>query len=262
MPKIKVLVITALVAAPSGARSQTVDPRPDVTVGSEHLRQPEKAVVEQMPAELEMRFALSALPPALRDSATVYRLDVKTGYAVARRGTNGVSCLVQRTAWEQAEFRDDIYVPRCFDAVGSRTYLKVLIDAEQLRIRGMSPAALKTEIEARFRDKRYVAPDRAGVSYMVSPVMRTWLDDQQVHTMNGPHVMFYAPNVTDGDIGARPAASRAYPFLTEEGVPEQSYMIQLVGSAERAAITANEKQLVEDLCAYRAVLCLAKPHAH
>ena len=224
-------------------------------------REVESAVVEPMPAALEMRFALSALPPALRDSATVYRLDVKTGYVVARRGTNGVSCLVQRTAWEQADYRDDIYVPRCFDAVGSRTYLRVLIDAEALRIRGMSAAALKSEMEARYRDKRYLAPALAGVSYMLSPVMRTWLDDQVVRTMSGPHVMFYAPNVTDDDIGARPGASRAYPFLTEEGVPEQSYMIQLLGSAERAAIAADGKQLLDDLCAYRAVLCLAQAHA-
>ena len=31
--------------------------------------------VEKMPAELETQFALSALPPALRDQATVYLLD-------------------------------------------------------------------------------------------------------------------------------------------------------------------------------------------
>src|SRR4051794_7491698 len=118
--------------------------------------------IQQMPAALEVRFALSALPQALRAVATVYRLDVKQGYVLARRGTSDVTCLVQRSAWEQADFRDDIYVPRCYDAAGSATYLTVLMDAEALRIRGMTPPALKVEIERRYDTKRYRAPEKAG----------------------------------------------------------------------------------------------------
>jgi len=180
--------------------------------------QPKSPAIEQMPAALEVRFASSALPPALRGAATVYRLDVKRGYVVAQRGTSGVACLVQRTAWEQADFRDDIYVPRCYDAAGSATYLTVLMDAEALRIRGMTPPALKAEIERRYVARRYRVPEKAGLSYMVSPVMRTWLPDGTVHTMSVPHVMFYAPGVTDADIGALPNASRGYPFIVREGV--------------------------------------------
>src|SRR5581483_10314713 len=108
------------------------------------------AAVEQMPIALETRFALSALPPEMRATATVYRLNVNSGYEIAQKGTSGITCLVQRTAWEQAEFRDDIYVPRCYDATGSRSYLKVLLDAEALRIQGMTPTALKAEIESRY----------------------------------------------------------------------------------------------------------------
>lgn len=217
------------------------------------------AGIEQMPAALETRFALSALAPEMRGAATVYRLDVKRGYVIGQQGKSGVVCLVQRTAWEQAEFRDDIYVPRCFDAAGARTYLKVLIDAEALRIQGMKPDALKTEIEARFRNKRYKAPDRAGLSYMLSPLMRTWMPDQTVHTLSGPHVMFYAPNVTAADIGTPAGASKKYPFLTDEGVPEQTFIIQLMGDTERAAIVMEAGQLLDDLCSYRDILCLPKP---
>ena len=220
---------------------------------------PSSPVRDTMPAGLEARFALSGLPASLRDSATVYRLDVHRGYQVAKRGASGLACLVQRTAWEQDDYRDDIYVPRCFDAAGARTYMKVLMDAEQLRIEGMNPPALKEEIETRYRSGRYQAPKITGVSYMLSPVMRTWLPDNEVHTMAGPHVMFYAPNVSDKDIGANPNGSRAVPFTTEEGVPQQRYIIQLAGSAEKAAIVAGAKALVDELCAYRAVLCLAAP---
>jgi hypothetical protein len=211
-----------------------------------------------MPAALETRFALSALPPVMRGAATVYRLDVSHGYVIAQQGTSGVACLVQRNEWEAADVRDDIYVPRCFDAAGARTYLRVLLDAEALRIQGMSAGALKAEIETRYKSKRYKAPDRAGLSYMLSPLMRTRAPDGQVRTMKGPHVMFYAPNVTEKDIGAVAGASLKYPFLTTEGVSEQTFIIQLMGDTERAAIEEAEKELLNDLCSYRDVLCLKR----
>ena len=43
--------------------------------------------IEPMPAALETRFALSALPPAMREQATVFLLDPRQGYRLARRGT-------------------------------------------------------------------------------------------------------------------------------------------------------------------------------
>jgi hypothetical protein len=100
-----------------------------------------------MPAKLETQFAVSALPPAMRDQATVYLLDPKKGYQLSRQGTSGVSCLVERTAWEQADFRNDIYVPLCYDAEGSKSFLKVIMDAAALRIQGMTPVALKLKLK-------------------------------------------------------------------------------------------------------------------
>jgi hypothetical protein len=80
-----------------------------------------QVAIEQMPANLETQFALSAVPPAMRDKATVYLLDPTKGYQLSQQGTSGVTCLVERTAWEQANFRNDIYVPLCSDAEGSKT---------------------------------------------------------------------------------------------------------------------------------------------
>src|SRR5258708_3038330 len=99
--------------------------------------------LEQMPPKLETQYALSALPPAMRDQATVYLLDPKSGYQVKRRGTSRVTCLVERTAWEQADFRNDIYVPLCYDAAGLKTYLKGIMDPAALPIHGLPPPALK-----------------------------------------------------------------------------------------------------------------------
>jgi hypothetical protein len=45
------------------------------------------AKLERMPEALEAEFALSALPPHLREHATVYVLDPSKGYVVNRQGT-------------------------------------------------------------------------------------------------------------------------------------------------------------------------------
>jgi hypothetical protein len=220
-----------------------------------------ETTLEQMPAELETRLALSALPPALRDKATVYLLDPKKSYQLSQQGTNGVTCLVERTVWEWVDFRNDIYIPLCYDAVGTKAHLKVIMDTATLRARGMSPVALKAEIENRYKSKTYKAPEKPGLSYMVAPVMRALgPPDMKMHTMSMPHLMFYAPNVTNEDIGAVPdlsvPSSLLYPFIDRQGNAEQSYMIQLIGTAEKAKIMADEKALLGDLCAYRDVLCL------
>ena len=221
-----------------------------------------ETTIEQMPAKLETQFALSALPPAMRDQATVYLLDRKMGYQLSRPGTSGVSCLVERTAWEQPDFRNDIYVPLCYDAEGTKTYLKVIMDVAALRIQGMNPVALKAEIQNRYKNKTYKTPEKPGLSYMAAPIMRTWMNpDWTVHTMPVPHLMFYAPNLTNEDIGAVPNADHSFPFIFKEGIAEQSHIIHLVGEAEKTKIITDEKALLDDLCAYREFLCLpSKKH--
>jgi hypothetical protein len=219
--------------------------------------------IDKMPPQLETQFALSALPSALRDKATVYLLDPANGYQLSHQGTSGVTCLVERTVWEMADFRNDIYIPLCYDAVGTTTYLKVIMDAATLRTRGMSPVALKAEIENRWNNKTYKVPEKAGMSYMLAPVFRTvGPPDLKVHTNFMPHMMFYAPNVTNEDIGAAPNlgdyASLLNPFIDKQGIAEQSYMIHLTGNEDKAKIMADEGSLLAALCAYRAALCI--PH--
>ena len=214
-----------------------------------------------MPAPLETRLALSALPPALRSEASVYLLDPKIGYRLSRRGRSALSCLVERTQWEWGELRDDVYVPLCYDAVGTRAHLKVIMDTAALRAQGMSGPAVKAEIERRYESGTYKAPASAGLSYMVAPLMRTNSPpDMKVHTMSMPHLMFYAPGLANEDIGAKPEladlASLRWPFIDRQGRAEQSYMIQLVGEAEAAKILADERPLLDELCAYRDLLCL------
>lgn len=85
--------------------------------------------------------------------------------------------------------------------------------------------------------------------------------DLAVRTMAMPHLMFYAPGVTNADIGATPDlsdhATLMAPFIDRQGIAEQSYIIQMLGHAEATAIGLAERRLLDDLCAYREVLCLA-----
>ena len=64
-----------------------------------------------------------------------------------------------------------------------------------------------------------------GLSYMLAPLMRTYLNpavsDKTVTTMSMPLFMIYAPNLKDRDIGGAKLPS-PYPFIFEQG--PQGYM--------------------------------------
>ena len=221
--------------------------------------------LDAMPAALETRFALSAVPPALREQASVYLLDPSKGYRLAKQGTSGVVCLVERTQWQDAEFRNDLFVPLCYDDAGAKTHFKVSMDVAAMRAQGISAAAVKSEVEKRYHDKVYTAPAKAGLSYMIMPVFRApGPPDMKVHTLSMPHLMFYAPGLTNEDIGAHPDlndhASLIWPFIDRQGNAEHSYMIQMVGETEKAKILADQKPLLDELCAWRDVLCLPSTH--
>jgi hypothetical protein len=214
--------------------------------------------LEKMPESLEVRFALSALPPHLRDGATTYVLDPAAGYVVNRKGTNGFSCIVMRTewAWPQLAFRDDIYVPICYDEEGSTKMLPVWMDVAQMRSRGLSPKQIYDETMKKFDRGIYQKPVRSGISYMTAPLMRSYPapNATEVMTMALPHYMFYAPNVKNADIGGKP--SSPYPSILPQGPGPHDVIVLLVGETEKAKILADSSDLLNELCSYRKYLCL------
>jgi hypothetical protein len=74
---------------------------------------------------------------------------------------------------------------------------------------------------------------------MLAPIHRTYInpdESDRVVTLNLPHVMYYAPNVSKEDIGGvKPSPDTPYPFVILPG--PHGYMIQLLGRTEKAAIT-------------------------
>src|SRR5262249_6501941 len=131
--------------------------------------QPYGEPLTPMPRALEIKYALSAIPPYLRDGATVYVLDPTKGYLEARGGRNGFTCFVGRTEYSREHFSNNLFVPMCYDAEGTRSHVPVYFDAARLRIAGKtSPADLKRLVEDRLRQGVYHQPSRPGIAYMVS----------------------------------------------------------------------------------------------
>jgi len=218
--------------------------------------------LEKMPAALETDFALSALPPQLRPGATVYLLDPAKGYYIARKGSNGFITFVMRTAWEWAEFRNDIITAISYDAEGTRTIFPVYEDAAAMRASGKYTALqVRNIVIDRIKKGIYKAPARPGISYMLAPVMRTYPakpDQHTVMTMHMPHYMFYAPYLTNADIGNIPDGQADFPvlvnpeamFLGKNKAP-YGYIIVPAGEKERAKIIAENKDLLKRLIAYK-----------
>jgi hypothetical protein len=222
---------------------------------------PVNASLEKMPADLEQDFALSALPPQLRPGAAVYLLDPGKGYYLARKGSNGFTCFVARTEWEYALFSPDVATAISFDAVGTRTIFRIYLDVAAMRASGRySAATVKDSMIARIKRGYYEVPT-PGISYMLSPVMRNYPGDigtKEVKTMSGPHYMFYAPYLTNADIGNIPGAPARGPVIVNQGdnifgtkKGGYGFIILPAGIMEKAAIINENKNLLTRLVAYK-----------
>jgi hypothetical protein len=245
-----------------------------------HAKQPinEHTGLTLLPRDLEIQLALSALPRHLRDSATVYTLNPATGFEVARKGTNGFHAFVARTGddafqgtWPLTSYRDDILYPISFDAAGAKENMRVFFDAAAMQAKGTPPNELKKLIQQRFATHYYKAPERAGVSYMMSPILRTYTNpehDETVATTINPHVMHYVPNLTNADIGGAAPAPEDLQYFKEHGrfktpfdpfVIHQGphgYMVQFLGVTERDALRKEYSAMLERLCNVRREWCL------
>ena len=234
--------------------------------------------LERLPRDLEVQLALSALPPHLRDAATVYVLDPHKGFEIARKGTNGFHAIVARTgddamqgSWPLTTYPDDILYPISFDEAGAKTNLRVFLDIADMQSKGTPPQELKRLVQQRYKTGYYQPPARAGVSYMLSPILRTYVNPDhmdKIATVNFPHVMYYVPNVSAKDVGAATPTPEQlrdfdqhgrwldspYPLLIHHG--PHAYMVQARGAQESESITNGYRQMLAELCTLKKVWCL------
>jgi hypothetical protein len=216
-------------------------------------------LLDKMPPDLETDFALSSLPPHLRDSATVYLLDPGKGYYMSRKGTNGFSAYVHRTEWERAEFVQDTYAAISYDAEGSKIYLPVAFAAAEMRASGkFSPTQVRDTIVKRVKDGIYKAPSRTGVSYMLGPILRTHQPNGKIVNMVMPHFMFYAPRVDNDDIGGVWDGHTPYAINTGNILDKEhsifNFIIIPAGDTEKGAIIESNIDLMRRLGEYKTFL--------
>lgn len=180
---------------------------------------PVPAVPQLLPRKQEVALALSAAPPHLREGAGVWALEAH-GFVEVRPSTNGFTCIVNRDHPLNRK-------PTCYDAEGAATILPKVLREGELLMKGTPVSEIRAEIEAGFASGKYLSPRRPGVAYMLSTGIRNY-DPRtcRVGTFP-PHVMFYAPNLTNQDIGSDGTGHDGMPFIAYPG--PQAFMIMFPG---------------------------------
>ena len=249
-----------------------------IATAAQRTDTPQQApAIEPLPRDLEMQLALSALPPHLRDKATVYVLNPAKGFEVARKGTNGFHTFVARTAddamvgpWRLTKYPEDVLYPISFDSAGAKANMRAFFDIAEMQAKGTPPQELKQLIQERFKTNYYKAPERAGISYMLAPILRTYTNpdvNDAIHTASFPHMMHYAPNVSNEDAGFVPPSAEdlrdfsvhggwrnpPQPFIIHHG--PHGYVIQPSATA-KATILKEYDAMLRRLCGMKKAWCL------
>src|SRR5216683_1324536 len=191
-----------------------------IAVSASAMAQSTQAVGSQTPPlidqQKEIGLALSACPPTVASRAAVYVLD-KTGYVKVRDSQNGFTAIVQHSLPTSVE-------PRCMDAEGTRTHLPRVLKVAELRAQGKSREEIQRFVADAYAKGIFKPPSRVGVDYMLSTETLTPNEKGAIGPYP-PHVMFYAPYLTNADLGVdrthpSPDGNPVGPaFVVLEGTP-------------------------------------------
>ena len=193
--------------------------------GSAAAQSSQAAGIRQPPLmdrEKEIALALSACPPSLASQATVYVLD-ELGYVKARDGENDFTAIVQHSLPTTQE-------PQCMDAEGARALLPRILKVAELRAQGKPPEEIKRFVADAFAKGVFRPPSRLGVDYMLSTENVVPLDPEKGTVGHFPaHVMFYAPYLTNADLGSQNLAWPA--FVAGSGTPNALIIVPVPEAA-------------------------------
>jgi len=181
---------------------------------------------ELLPPEKEIELALSAAPEHLRKGAGVYMLE-RNGFVKVRDSTNGFTCIVNRDHPLNQK-------PVCFDTEGTATILPKILRVGELLMQGKTMSEINGDIAEGFRTGKYISPRRPGVAYMLSGDIRNYNPRTGRVESFPPHVMFYAPNLTNADLGVTPEAlakNPSLPFVAYQG--PHGFIIMLAASRKQ-----------------------------
>jgi hypothetical protein len=146
--------------------------------------------------QAEINLARSAAPSAISIHATVLVLNSR-GYETAEKGTNGFTCLVERSwmsPFDSPEFWNwKMRGPICYNPPAARTVLLYTLQRTEMALSGLTKSQMLDRTKAALADKQLPTPEPGSMSYMMSK-------NGDLGDRVGPwlsHLMFYAPK-TDG----------------------------------------------------------------
>ncbi|HYC31663.1 MAG TPA: hypothetical protein VEB59_05195 [Gemmatimonadales bacterium] len=170
-----------------------------------------------LPRAREIALARSAAPADVSKDAGVMVL-TERGFEVAVTGTNGVTCVVNRSHPRSLE-------PHCFDAEGSATVLPIELRRTELLREGRTAAEIDREIGEGLLSGKYRLPRRPAMSYMMSSGQILY-DDEGKHVGRWhPHIMIFYPNLTASDLGLGTTPSTDAAVLVDPGKPLSNVMV-------------------------------------
>ena len=179
-----------------------------------------------MPPSSEIALARSAAPAAISDKATVLTLDSQ-GYQTAVRGTNGFTCLVERSwmaPFESPDFwNPKIRGPVCYNPAASGSILTYTVRRTKLALAGDSKEKILDEVRAALARNELPSPEPGAMSFMLSK--DGYLSDADNHWH--PHLMFHVPKAAGASWGANLPGSPVVLDEREIAEPETIFMVPL-----------------------------------
>jgi hypothetical protein len=174
-----------------------------------------------MDRQKEIALALSACPSSVASKAAVYVLQ-ESGYVKVREGHNGFTAIVQHLLPSSQE-------PLCMNAEATRAHLPPVLKIAELRAQGESPEEIKRFVDDAFAKGVFQPPSRPSLCYMLSTENLVPTDKGVVQPFP-PHVMFYAPYLTNAELGSD--GDPAGPvFVAREGTRDATIIVPVAAHA-------------------------------
>jgi hypothetical protein len=175
-----------------------------------------------MSPQAEVALARSAAPAAISKRATIVVLGAH-GYAVAQKGQNGFTCVVER-GWMQPFGAPNFWsvkmrAPTCYNAAAARTVLVYTFKRTEMVLAGASKSQIQDRIVAAIAAKALPTPEPSSMAYMMSKSQ--YLNDDGKAWY--PHVMIFTPMRDSANAGASWGADRRLSpvvFDAQDKMPE------------------------------------------
>ena len=160
-----------------------------------------------MSPQAEIALARSAAPAAISKRATIVVLAAH-GYAVAQKGHDGFTCIVER-GWMQPFGAPNFWSvrcapPICYNAAAARTVLVYTFKRTEMALAGASKVQIQDRILAAIAANTLPTPESSSMAYMMSKSQ--YLNDEAKAWY--PHVIIFTPMNDSANAGASWGADR------------------------------------------------------